>query len=77
MRSSAITKLLSNPKVPSQIVLKVAGHVSQAMQKRYSRQHLETKEAAMDAMCKPMFQAQRETSRVIMFPARSMQGLGS
>jgi integrase len=71
MRSHAITKLLSNPAVSSQVCQEIAGHVSQAMQRRYSRQLLDTKRAAMDTMCTATFQAQRETSRVIMFPRSS------
>jgi Phage integrase family len=68
MRSHAITKLLSNPKVSDQVCEEIAGHVSKQMLRRYSRQQLETKQAALSAMCTSTFQAQRETSRVIMFP---------
>lgn len=49
MRSHAITKLLSNPMVSSQVSQEIAGHISKAMQDRYSAQRLENKKVAMDA----------------------------
>lgn len=49
MRSHAITKLLSNPKVSSQVAQEIAGHISKKMQDRYSRQRLENKSSALDA----------------------------
>lgn len=50
MRSHSITKLLSNPNVSPQVVQELAGHVSKAMQDRYSAQRLEHKKSALDAM---------------------------
>lgn len=52
MRSHAITKLLSNPEVSDQMYTEIVGHVGQAMKRRYSKQRLEKKRVAMDAMCK-------------------------
>jgi integrase len=49
MRSHAITKLLSNPKVSAQVAQEIAGHISKAMQDRYSAQRLENKKIALDA----------------------------
>jgi integrase len=49
MRSHAITKILSNPRVSAQVAQELAGHISAAMQSRYSKQRLETKRVAMDA----------------------------
>jgi len=64
MRSHAITKLLSDPRNSGQVCQELAGHVSQAMQRRYSRQLLLTKAAAVATMCAPAIKA----SRVVMFP---------
>jgi hypothetical protein len=52
MRSHAITKLLSNPAVSDQMYTEIVGHVGQAMKRRYSKQRMENKRGAMDAMCK-------------------------
>jgi integrase len=49
-RVQAITKLLSNPAVSPQVSKEIAGHISQAMQDRYSIQQFETKKAALDAI---------------------------
>ena len=49
-RVQAITKILSDPKVSSQVAKEIAGHISQAMQSRYSIQLLDTKRAALDAL---------------------------
>ncbi len=49
MRSHAITKLLSNPKLSDQTAQEIAGHISKKMQNRYSKQRLETKKNALDA----------------------------
>ena len=52
MRSHAITKLLSDPTVSDQIYTEIVGHVGNAMKRRYSKQRMENKRGAMDAMCK-------------------------
>lgn len=52
MRSHAITKLLSDPKVSDQMYTEIVGHVGDAMKRRYSKQRMENKKIAMDAMCK-------------------------
>jgi integrase len=49
-RVQAITKLLSNPKVSAQVSREIAGHISQAMQSRYSKQQFDTKKAALEAL---------------------------
>jgi integrase len=49
-RVQAITKLLSNPMVSPQVSREIAGHISQAMQDRYSIQRFDTKKAALDAL---------------------------
>jgi integrase len=49
-RVQAITKLLSNPMVSPQVSKEIAGHISQAMQNRYSIQQFDTKKAALDAL---------------------------
>jgi hypothetical protein len=52
-RVQAITKPLSNPMVSTQVSKEIAGHISQAMQNRYSIQRFETKKAALDALENP------------------------
>lgn len=42
-RVQAITKLLANPRVSPQVAKEIAGHISQAMQDRYSIQQYDTK----------------------------------
>ena len=49
-RVQAITKLLSNPTVAPQVSREIAGHVSQAIQNRYSIQQFDTKKRALDAI---------------------------
>lgn len=67
MRSHAITKLLSNPNVSEQVYEEIAGHVSKRMRQRYSRQRLETKSAAVNAMCKKPVESEREPPKLLMF----------
>ena len=50
MRVQAITKILSDPKVSTQVAKEIAGHICQAMQSKYSIQWLDTKRAALDAL---------------------------
>lgn len=52
-RVQAITKLLSNPTVSPQVAREIAGHISQAMQDRYSIQLFDTKLAALEALEAP------------------------
>lgn len=52
-RVQAITKLLSNPMVSPQVSKEIAGHISQAMQNRYSIQQFDTKMAALEALETP------------------------
>jgi site-specific recombinase XerD len=52
-RVQAITKLLSSPKVSPQVSREIAGHISQAMQNRYSIQTFSTKKAALDTLDTP------------------------
>jgi integrase len=52
-RVQAITKLLSNPAVSPQVAKEIAGHISQAMQDRYSIQQFDTKLAALEALEAP------------------------
>jgi integrase len=52
-RVQAITKLLSNPAVHPQVSKEIAGHISQAMQDRYSIQQHDTKLAALEALESP------------------------
>jgi integrase len=52
-RVQAITKLLSHPEVSAQVSKEIAGHISQAMQNRYSKQQFETKRAALVALENP------------------------
>jgi hypothetical protein len=54
-RVQAITKLLSDPKVSPQVSKEIAGHISQAMQDRYSIQQHDTKMAALEALESPSF----------------------
>jgi integrase len=49
-RVQAITKLLSDPAVSPQVSREIAGHISQAMQSRYSIQQFSTKKAALDGL---------------------------
>jgi integrase len=52
-RVQAITKLLSSPQVSPQVSREIAGHISQAMQSRYSIQAFSTKKAALDTLDAP------------------------
>lgn len=49
-RVQAITKLLANPRCSSQTAKELAGHISQAMQDRYSIQQFETKMEALRSL---------------------------
>jgi integrase len=59
-RVQAITKLLSNPMVSPQVSKEIAGHISQAMQDRYSIQQFDTKKAALDALDVPRIRTVKE-----------------
>ena len=68
MRSHAITKLLSDPQVSDQMYTEIAGHVGEAMKRRYSKQRMEKKKIAMDAMC-----ADLPTNVVALVPRGEMR----
>jgi integrase len=68
MRSHAITKLLSNPEVSDQMYTEIVGHVGDAMKRRYSKQRMEKKKVAMDAMCKKQVQSEGLPPQLIAFP---------
>jgi integrase len=65
MRSHAITKLLSNPNVSDQMYTEIVGHVGDAMKRRYSKQRMENKRVALDAMCAEHIAPE---ARLIAFP---------
>jgi integrase len=60
-RVQAITKLLSHPEVSAQVSKEIAGHISQAMQNRYSKQQFETKRAALETLENPSSPAPSES----------------
>lgn len=68
MRSHAITKLLSDPNVSDQMYTEIVGHVGDAMKRRYSKQRMEKKKTAMDAMCKKQVQSEGIPAQLIAFP---------
>ncbi len=71
-RVQAITKLLSDPMVSPQVSREIAGHISQAMQNRYSIQQFNTKKAALDGLEKTPATAPPEPKcRVLAFPGRA------
>jgi hypothetical protein len=51
MRSHAITKILSDPDCSDQVYTEIAGHVGNAMKRRYSKQRMEKKRGVTDRMC--------------------------
>jgi hypothetical protein len=70
-RVQAITKLLSDPMVSPQVSREIAGHISQAMQNRYSIQQFNTKKAALDGLEKTPAPAPPEPKcRVLAFTVR-------
>jgi integrase len=68
-RVQAITKLLSNPKVHPQVSKEIAGHISQAMQDRYSIQQHDTKMAALEALESPTVRTEPEPTPPAQRPA--------
>lgn len=79
-RVQAITKLLSNPAVSLQVSKEIAGHISEAMQSRYSIQLFNTKKAALDTLdAPPVPPASPEpmqadlSARIIAFPGRRVR----
>lgn len=76
-RVQAITKLLSNPMVSPQVSKEIAGHISQAMQDRYSIQQFDTKMAALEALELPRFPSRKPVEKIseIAFDKVSEQGL--
>jgi integrase len=76
-RVQAITKLLSSPLVSPQVSREIAGHISQAMQNRYSIQQYNTKKAALDTLDAPPAGPQLPAEatqvrggRIIAFPGK-------
>ena len=76
-RVQAITKLLSDPNVSPQVSREIAGHISQAMQNKYSIQQFNTKKAALDGLvcggARPTPTASNSApavKHVLTFPAR-------
>lgn len=67
-RVQAITKLLSNPAVSPQTSREIAGHISQAMQDRYSIQLFNTKLAALEALDAPPVPIKKPVEKVSSFP---------
>ncbi len=49
-RAGTHEDLMRDPKVSPQVAKEIAGHISQAMQSKYSIQLLDTKRAALDAL---------------------------
>jgi integrase len=70
-RVQAITKLLSDPKVSPQVSKEIAGHISQAMQDRYSIQQHDTKMAALEALESPSFAPVPPTAPSAAIPDQS------
>jgi hypothetical protein len=68
-RVQAITKLLSNPAVSPQVSREIAGHISQAMQNRYSIQYKESRPGCAGAPA-PLQTPIQPKSSVIAFPGR-------
>jgi integrase len=69
-RVQAITKLLSNPAVHPQVSKEIAGHISQAMQDRYSIQQYDTKLAALEALDVPRMHEKKPVERVAEMPVK-------
>jgi integrase len=63
-RVQAITKLLSNPAVHPQVSKEIAGHISQAMQDRYSIQQYDTKLAALEALDVPRIHEKKPVEKI-------------
>lgn len=72
-RVQAITKLLSNPAVSPQVSKEIAGHISQAMQDRYSIQQFDTKLAALEALESPKMPAKRPVENISDFALDTVQ----
>lgn len=70
-RVQAITKLLSNPDVSPQVAREIAGHISQAMQDRYSIQLFDTKLAALESLDSPKKPVDKITQISVDSPRRS------
>lgn len=67
-RVQAITKLLSNPAVSPQTAKEISGHISQAMQDRYSIQQFSTKLAALEALEAPPVPIKKPIEKISSFP---------
>ena len=55
LRVTCITKLAES-QTSDQTIMSIAGHVSRRMLEHYSRIRIEAKRAALDAICKPIFE---------------------
>ena len=73
-RVQAITKLLSNPMVSPQVSKEIAGHISQAMQDRYSIQQYDTKKAALDALDVPRHEAKKPVEKIAEINIDTLRG---
>ena len=76
-RVQAITKLLSDPKVSPQVSKEIAGHISQAMQDRYSIQQHDTKMAALEALESPSFAPVPPTGPSAAIPDQHKMGVNA
>jgi integrase len=72
-RVQAITKLLSNPAVSPQVSREIAGHISQAMQDRYSIQQFDTKMAALEALDVPRIAPKKPVEKISEIPLASLR----
>lgn len=72
-RVQAITKLLSNPDVHPQVSKEIAGHISQAMQDRYSIQQYDTKLAALEALDVPRIHEKKPVEKISEIPLANVR----
>ena len=76
-RVQAITKLLSDPAVSPQVSKEIAGHITQAMQDRYSIQQYDTKMAALEALESPSFAPVPPTGPSAAIPDQHKMGVNA
>jgi integrase len=62
-RSTAITKVLSDPNVSDQMAEEIIGHANTFTKRRYSRQRLEKKAVAMERLCLD----EKPSSKLLLF----------
>lgn len=75
-RVQAITKLLSNPAVHPQVSKEIAGHISQAMQDRYSIQQYDTKLAALEALDVPRIHEKKPVEKISEISVDTVRRVG-